>query len=88
MILNALRRPPARLGAFFIVAMGLRGAVMVARKSGRLKIAADSSRVFTLARVVVGSVLDSAWDFPTQTDMVLLTFAEAVVAVHLFSTLK
>ena len=53
---------------------------MLSRKNQRQKLKREKW-LFSFARVAAGTVLDSIWDFPSQTDMVLLTSVEAIFAV-------
>lgn len=69
-----------RLLAFLVVSAAIRGILMLSRKNQRQKLKREQWR-FSFARVAAGTILDSIWDFPSQTDMVLLTFAEAILAV-------
>lgn len=72
-----------RLVALVVASMILRTAVMAIRKRQREKIKKERC-IITLTRIFAGSVLDSVWDFPSQTDMVLLTMTEAIIVVYVF----
>eukprot|EP00750_Incisomonas_marina_P030038 INCI7258.2.p1 GENE.INCI7258.2~~INCI7258.2.p1 ORF type:complete len:1834 (-),score=330.43 INCI7258.2:95-5596(-) len=71
--------------AFLVVSAAIRGILMLSRKNQRQKLKREKW-LFSFARVAAGTVLDSIWDFPSQTDMVLLTSVEAIFAVYMFTT--
>ena len=70
-----------RVVALMVVSTAVRSIVMLLRRNQRDKLHHEDRHI-SFARVVSGVFLDSVWDFPSQTDMMWVTLAEAVLTVY------